>query len=267
MVSVRAGRDPAASRQGAVLARGRATAYKKSRIYLSRDEMILSCPACSTRYLVDSAALGPDGREVRCAKCGHQWFQKPSDEPQPTNLPPLEPEIRSMPESEPGFAESPLPFPGANLPGFPRPAPRRASAVAWLVLLLLIGAFVGSFLARNQIVAAWPPAARLFDTLGVPATSTLGAGIDLRNVTSARQEEDGTPVLVIQGEVANTSNSVRPVPTMRGSLREQGREIQSWTFQAAQSRLLPGEAASFVTRFKNPAPQATDLTITFTDEK
>ena len=229
--------------------------------------MILSCSACSTRYLVDPALLGPEGREVRCAKCGHQWIQKPpEDQPQPANLPPLEPEIRSIPESEP-VAEMSSPFPGANLPGFPRPAPRRTSAVAWLVLLLLIGVFVGSFVARNEIVAAWPPAARLFDTLGVPAASTLGAGIELRNVTSARQEEDGAPVLVIQGEVANVSTSVRPVPKMRASLREQGREIQSWTFQAAQSRLLPGEAASFVTRFKNPSPQATDLTITFTDEK
>lgn len=230
--------------------------------------MILSCSACSTRYLVDPALLGPDGREVRCAKCGHQWIQKPpEDEPQPANLPPLEPEIRSIPESEAAAIETASPFASANLPGFPRPAPRRGSAVAWLVLLLLLGVAVGSFLARNEIVAAWPPTARLFDALGVPATSNLGAGIELRNVTSARQEEDGAPVLVIQGEVANTSTSVRAVPKMRGSLREQGREIQNWTFQAAQSRLLPGEAASFVTRFKNPAPQATDLTITFTDEK
>jgi predicted Zn finger-like uncharacterized protein len=230
--------------------------------------MILSCSACSTRYLVDPALLGPDGREVRCAKCGHQWIQKaPDDQPEPASLPPLEPEIHSIPESDSATPDMTSPFPGANLPGFLRPPPRRTSAVAWLVLLLLVGAVAGSFVARNEIVAAWPPAARLFDTLGVPAASNLGAGIELRNVTSARQEEDGAPVLVIQGEVANASTSVRPVPTMRGSLREQGREIQSWTFQAAQSRLLPGEAASFVTRFKNPAPQATDLTITFTDEK
>ncbi len=230
--------------------------------------MILSCSACSTRYLVDPALLGPEGREVRCAKCGHQWIQKPpEDEPQPADLPPLEPEIRAIPGGESATVETASPFASANLPGFPRPAPQRSSALAWLVLLLLVGIAAGSFVARNEIVAAWPPAARLFDALGVPAASNLGAGIELRNVSSARQEEDGAPVLVIQGEVANTSTSVRAVPKMRGSLREQGREIQSWTFQAAQSRLLPGEAASFVTRFKNPAPQATDLTITFTDEK
>ncbi|VAV90316.1 hypothetical protein MNBD_ALPHA02-781, partial [hydrothermal vent metagenome] len=35
--------------------------------------MILTCPECSARYVVDPAALLPDGRRVRCAKCKHSW--------------------------------------------------------------------------------------------------------------------------------------------------------------------------------------------------
>src|SRR5450755_3191907 len=42
--------------------------------------MIVSCPACTTRYLLEPAALGASGRTVRCAKCEHSWHQGPPDD-------------------------------------------------------------------------------------------------------------------------------------------------------------------------------------------
>ncbi|PPR47919.1 MAG: hypothetical protein CFH19_00007 [Alphaproteobacteria bacterium MarineAlpha5_Bin9] len=40
--------------------------------------MILSCPACNSRYLVNSAELKPNGRMVHCSVCKEQWFQEPN---------------------------------------------------------------------------------------------------------------------------------------------------------------------------------------------
>lgn len=37
--------------------------------------MILTCPACDTKYVVKDSAIPPEGRKVRCASCKHSWHQ------------------------------------------------------------------------------------------------------------------------------------------------------------------------------------------------
>lgn len=41
--------------------------------------MLIECPNCATKYNLSSVALGSEGREMRCAKCAHTWFQAPLD--------------------------------------------------------------------------------------------------------------------------------------------------------------------------------------------
>lgn len=41
--------------------------------------MILTCPNCSTQYVVKDGAIPPEGRQVRCAACKHSWHQDPEE--------------------------------------------------------------------------------------------------------------------------------------------------------------------------------------------
>ena len=41
--------------------------------------MILTCPNCSTQYVVKDGAIPPQGRQVRCASCKHSWHQNPEE--------------------------------------------------------------------------------------------------------------------------------------------------------------------------------------------
>ncbi|SHM94043.1 zinc-ribbon domain-containing protein [Roseibium suaedae] len=42
--------------------------------------MKIKCPDCSTSYDIKAEALGPEGRSVKCARCGNRWFVSPKQE-------------------------------------------------------------------------------------------------------------------------------------------------------------------------------------------
>jgi predicted Zn finger-like uncharacterized protein len=223
--------------------------------------MILTCPACASRFSLDASALGTAGRRVRCGECHHVWHATPP-----------EPEV----EVEEGY-EPPEPATVRiaaatdDPPIRPRPTNARAvparrsgAGLAWAVLALIVIIVVGgAVVAKDRILAAWPESGRLYAAFGI-ANPATGAGLELRKVSWKRDTADNVPLLAIEGEVANASQNVRSVPKIRAAIvGKDGQELKSWVFAPPKLNLIPGESVPFHTELKNPPDGAERLTMIF----
>lgn len=231
--------------------------------------MIITCPSCSTRYKLDPTQFGPEGRRVRCTSCAHVWTQKPADdlpkpvepaEPEPT--PPLD--FAAATETPPS---GPSPAVAARLEARRQAVAReegRRGRAGWLALIVVVVAvLVALALARETVVRAWPPSEKLYALVGLTPPK-LGEGLKIKVIEHKRDIDGMTAVLIVKGEVTNTSEVVRDVPRLKASLRNAaGNELVHWTFATAQARLLPSETAPFVARIENPSTEAAALNIDF----
>lgn len=218
--------------------------------------MIVSCPSCATRYLIDPTALGGEGRTVRCAKCSHTWHeQPPADMPKRVDILP------------PNGKPRPIPF-GSNLPAIVARR-RRANRLGWLaVALAVIIIVVGGILARGPIVGAWPPAGKLYAAIGLGAEKLDTTDLKFRNIAQGQVVEGGVPILVISGRIFNEADDSRAVPPVRiGLLDAADVELRHWTFAAEQNELQAKSYTQFKTRLISPPKGAVSLRIGFAGDE
>jgi len=218
--------------------------------------MIVTCTSCSKRYLVDPRALGATGRSVRCAGCGYTWFlPAPRDAPQGFEfMLPSEPAPKAAAAGGEGRVQ---------LPAVPRER-ARVQLIAWAAVVVALTAVAwGLVAARTQVMALWPPSARLYAMIGY-APATPGLGLELRKVTPTRGVENGVATLSIDGEVVNVSTVVRDVPNLRVALRDANdHELVAWPVVVSEERLLPGASVAFHTTITQPSEAATGVVVSF----
>ena len=227
--------------------------------------MILTCPSCATRYQADEAKFPPQGRQVRCAKCGHIWHQAGPN-------PPAEPELVIKAEEPVRAAEPDLSRTRAFAPAAvtePEPAPRGAMVAVmagWVGLILVILAIGYSLVRyRQEISMIWPQSASIYSSLGLKVNAH---GIDFAHVDYRRENEDGQLVLAVTGSIINSGTRELPVPqNVRVTLSDaNNHELYHWSFTPNVQTLKPGQSSPFLTRLSSPPAAARHLEVRFAKE-
>jgi predicted Zn finger-like uncharacterized protein len=224
--------------------------------------MIVTCSKCEKRYVIDPRALGAPGRRVRCANCRHTWFEAAPEESQSAiELPPL-------PETPPVVPSTAAAESGSVTHRIQLPAlPRRGIGLVWLwrsaIAAVILIAIAGIVAERQQVMNAVPFTTRFYTLAGL-GPAVPGQGLELREVTPSRGADNGVPTLAINGQVANVSNSPRPVPKLRVALRDaNNKELQSWVVSVTDESLAPGASVPFHTTISQPPERATGVIVSF----
>ena len=237
--------------------------------------MILTCSSCSARYVVDPAKIGPNGRTVKCAKCGHAWSEPappPSAEP---GVP--SPTAEDIAQAFDGAAND-LPDAGSeefcarledatrtvrteratwernatrrrNVPAIRRDPSPWAARLAWLLLIIVVGGTLGgSFVFRDKITATWPVTKKLYKTVGL-ATEPLKKQLGVRNLQYTNPSDN---LLKVDGELVNLSKAPHDMPNLRVLFLNDVGEIEKiWRFPPPLKRMLPNEVVKFSTEIRN----------------
>ena len=193
--------------------------------------MIITCPNCKTRFNVDPGRLLPNGRTVRCAKCGHLWNERPPGDMHGT-LVATEASERGRIPSQPAARDD---------------AVRLRPVLAWGAAALVAAALLGiGVTAREKLQTWWPPSQALSELAGLTGNEP-GAGLEIRNLTYRHEGEGQASSLVVTGEIVNRSDRVIDIPKLRAGLYDgRGREIHAWFFATKLNRLAPREAVPII---------------------
>lgn len=235
--------------------------------------MILTCPACQTRYVVPDSAIGGSGRQVRCASCKNSWHQEPAPAAQPAASAAPAPAF-AAPPSKQATAQAirpapPPPPPPPPLPvteRIPEPADsfaseppfgaRRNPARLWTML-----AIAAAVLMLSAVLAIYyfgmPAFGRSAD-----AAEAGNSPVQVAVVANRQRLASGNESLFLNGRLTNNSRMTQRLTRIHAELRDDGgRMVYRWQIAPPIGELRPAQQVTFSAMELDVPSGATNLSV------
>lgn len=114
---------------------------------------------------------------------------------------------------------------------------------------------------RTEVVRVAPQSASLYRAIGFPVNAR---GLSFAEIKTLHETQDGRNVLVVTGQIANTSAKPADVPRLRLSLLDAGNtEVFAWAAAPGKTTIAPGETLAFRSRIASPPATAHDVQVRF----
>lgn len=248
------------------------------------------------RYLVAEGAIGPNGRTVRCAHCGHQWFEQ-AEEGLDEELFAAEAPFEDLPEDDEAFeitappkAYEPdnddrdfqsilqkelesTPIPAGVIPlhdhddvTLPKKPDRKKMKLSGEQLAgfataggIFAVAFIVFLLMHSTISRAWPPSNLLYNLVGMKPIMP-GEGLSLEGLTA--KMENGQ--IVMGGIIVNLKDEEVAVPSVVATIVDQKEQpIEHVLIAPPVARLKVEGQANFDATYPKMPDGATNVTYAF----
>jgi predicted Zn finger-like uncharacterized protein len=219
--------------------------------------------ATATEVAVRPVEFNFDEEPIIKALAGiHPTIDAPSIIPDENAITVAEPEAEIIVDSEAFIAdeEAALRPRVSRRPAKPKRPRDRLFALSAATGVLALVVFCG-FVARTTLVRAMPDLAGFYAAVGLGVNLR---GLEFRSVRTAQANQDGVPVLVVEGEIANVTSQTMEIPKLRlAVLGKEGRELYAWTSQLPRSSLKEGEQIPFKSRLAAPPAEAQQVFVRF----
>lgn len=240
--------------------------------------MILTCPACGTRYQMADDKFGTAPRTIRCARCKHDWTEFPVSAPLPppatpdadtqftntshSKLPPLPPEA---------IADDTSTFMAVALHNKPQHKARQKTYLGLFILsFVLVGGAAALLMLQAPLLKTFPQLEAVYKPLGLvrgPVSAKSYHGLAITNITRELEDLNGITSLVFKGQVHNQTVNEMPVPNIEVKLfDDRGVMLDYWKVQPDNNSLQPGSTTAWACRFYNaPVNRIASFTTSFVE--